>query len=88
MQKDTEKLVQNTSWENEFDKKFAAHLWDGEKFEDARADLVPAHMVKLFIKELLSNRENEIADEVEKESGACIYGEHINKNKILSILKH
>lgn len=69
MQKDTEKLVQNTSWEKEFEKVMGCipECANG-LYEDVGC---PAHgydamkTVKFFRK-VLSNRENEIAEEVEK----------------------
>lgn len=95
MQKDTEKLVQNTSWEKEFEKvmgcipECATGLYEDVGCPAHGYDAIKA--IKFF-RGVLSNREKEIAEEVENIDINLLDDEYIDvktfRKKVLSILKH
>jgi len=97
MQKDTEKLVQNTSWEKEFEKvmgcipECATGLYEDVGCPAHGYDAIKA--IKFF-RGVLSNREKEIAEEVKKLYSLDYMkgspASYINRalDKVLQILKH
>ena len=59
--------LQESEWEKEFDEKYAKrefHEQDGTEFYFEEAKIYPE--IKDFIRRTILNRENEIADEVDK----------------------
>lgn len=86
----------NTSWEERFDEEFDCVMWwgcynkDGSQKHGYETDC--GDELKSFIREAITNREKEIAEEVE-EIQTQLHNGHFEEgykltNKLLSILKH